>query len=363
MYEQEKGGQKFIKINPQLLSAFLALILAIIEFNKLARENVIINVTEYWALAKAFIQQNFETSPYLKIMHATKDCGKCHFRARNRKESNSNQNDVIVGIITNIDYNLIVFMRTLRTTKSKCSVVLITDDSAYKKMENITKEYMEFCGCQIINAGKIMINPYTYREVNWRFYMLYIFLIRNKRFIDRVITLDVFDSAFQGDPFNTQVNRTHINAVDEGIPYKLCNINSNWFRDIAGSMSDEESEIFFPCAGYLGASVNMMISFLDLYFQKYKWGGNYNDQGLVGYLVVRSPFRKLRSEVRQTEFVYHNARFHFNGGYTKIGDVRTIRNNDAYASVIHHYYTSKSFKSSLEEACPRPAVERYINPK
>ena len=321
------------------------------------------NGTYYWSLIKALLEQHFDSSPYFTPIEADSKCKACNFTARNEDKANSSPRDVIVAIVTKADFNFVVFMRTLRTVKSKCSVVFIMDRKAISKMRRVTKKYIQHCGCQIINSGNVNMKKYKYRDVNLRFYHLYMFLLRNRGQFDRVITIDVFDSAFQGDPFNVQINRTHFNIVDEGKKYKQCPVNTGWFENSFGPMKEEEKDAYYLCAGYLGASEDMMFSFLELYFSKYKWNSDMNDQGLVGYLALRSPLKNVLPGRRQTELVYHNAGFPFNGGHDIIGDVRTIRNESAYASIIHHYYKSVNFMESLVRSCPRESkfMNRYIN--
>ena len=323
------------------------------------------NGTYYWSSLKALLEQHFDSSPYFTPIEADSMCKMCNFTVRNEDKANSSPRDVIVAIVSSVDFNFIVFMRTLRTVKSKCSVVFIMDSIAISNMRRVTREYIKHCGCQIINSGNVQMRNYKYRDVNLRFYLLYMFLLRNRGQFDRVISIDVFDSAFQGDPFNVQINRTHFNLIDEGIPYKQCRVNTAWFENSFGPLTEEEKNAYFPCAGYLGSSEDIMFSFLELYFSKYKWKTKMNDQGLVGYLALRSPLKYLLPERRQTELVYHNARFPFIGGHHNIGDVRTMRNENAYASIIHHYYKSNKFMRSLKRSCPRESIfmNRYVNKK
>lgn len=309
-----------------------------------------------WASSKALLEQYFEDSPYFEEANASEDCRSCMFNTKNDYIADSTSKDLIISVITETDHNLIVFMRTLRTTHSKCSVVFLMDQKTYKNLEKDTRKYLKKCGCQVINIGKIPDEGQK-NLPNFRFYVAYMFLLRNKGEFNRVIIIDALISTFQGDPFNNQINTTHFNVLYEGSTYSKSEHHTKEFERVAGKINQSEMESYYPCTEYIGASEEMMISFFEKYFEKYEWGSNITNDGLIGYVLYRTNFVNLKSERRDKELVYINYKKTFNGDSTDIGFIRSIRDDEFYSSIIIHNYLSNEFKESVEHAC----ITRGIN--
>lgn len=72
---------------------------------------------------------------------------------------------------------------------------------------------MKKCGIQFINVGPI--NPPNSLGVYYfRHRLFYDFLVTNRKNISRVIVIDLFDAAFQRDPFTTYFknNKVYFNS-------------------------------------------------------------------------------------------------------------------------------------------------------
>ena len=139
------------------------------------------------------------------------------------------------------------------------------DNKAYQSLNKETKEYVRNCGCQIINIGKLPIGDYPYATMSYFYYPMYFFLKKNKDKIDRVMKLDLFDAVFQGDPFNTQVNTTHLNIIDEGATF---NTNfEDWvqkqFKKRYSPLKVEEKRNFYVCGGYIAGGVDMIMHLIE----------------------------------------------------------------------------------------------------
>lgn len=291
-------------------------------------------------------------------------CTPCDFAVRNT-EPNSTPRDLILTVALGGVQNLIVFMRTLRTTGSKCSVVILTDHKAYLAIGDETREYAQNCGCQIIDCGDDPVQEYKFGPHNYCYYLMYLFLYNNQGKFDRVVNIDLYDAAFQGDPFNFQVNTTHLNMIDEGSDYTTDNGEwmYNWYKDGFGLLTDEERKDLYLCSGYLGGPPSLFMLFIEEFLKITIWEKGIADQATYNYLVTKGALANVsRNKVRKNELVYNIAFKRLKDEPNQMGDIRTIRNVNFHSVIIHQYYFSPPFAVSLLRACPResPTMDRYI---
>ena len=287
---------------------------------------------------------------------------------RNKEYADSTENDLIIVAGIGTIKNLSPFMRTLRTTGSKCGVVLLTDDDAF--IDPVTLELSENCGLQIYRCGKFNPPPdHYYAPHGYVYYLIHAFLKKNVNNIGRVIILDLFDVVFQGDPFNIQVNDQYINVVDEGHTFYQSPINIHWY----GFANWREwpkvplSKLFdyYLCSGYFGGSAKDILNLITIFVNIYDYSTSAPDQGVFNYIffgkgkeygLKRSPFRKF-------ELVHHiyNCRKCRKIPRGVIGRIPQRGNMKDYASLVHHYYKSKPLMASILYACPRlPGQLNYL---
>lgn len=141
-------------------------------------------------------------------------CSTCTFPVKNDGFiPNSSENDVILTVAFNKLTNLPTFIRTLRHTGCKARVVIICNSYVFRKYSTKYFNYMKKCGIQFINIGP-MKPPDSYGVFYIRHRLYYDFLRSNRGKINRVISIDLYDTAFQRDPFTTffKPDRVYFNS-------------------------------------------------------------------------------------------------------------------------------------------------------
>ena len=136
----------------------------------------------------------------------------CNFTS-DKKGCNSTPRDVIITCAVGKTLNIVLFQRTLRTTGSNATLLLFLDQTAVDNMDKDTYEFTKKMNSQII----LVPTPpgQGLRVKNYDMYIFVQFLRENEFKIDRVIFLDLFDSLFQEDPFNTRMPENELHLVHE----------------------------------------------------------------------------------------------------------------------------------------------------
>ena len=305
------------------------------------------------------MEMHIKTNFLVKHKNRTnlKGCMPCNFKVRNDKP-NSTPRDVVIGCGISRAMNMIVFLKTLRTTGCKADCVFLLDSVAYRSVKRETMKIIHNCGGIIINCGDV---PYTNRfdGHNYCYVFALEFITINRASYDRIIICDLFDTAFQGDPFNEKFSRNKLNIVNEGATFdkRTGEKNRQWLEAFNYYLPSSQENIKYLCSGFIGASTNVMIKSLLLYLMQHKFGLGRHDQAAFNYLYLSGEFHRNGIEVvgeRENEPIRHTA---FKPIKNKeIGFVETINNETAYASVIHHYYSCPEFINSLVLACPRETL-------
>ena len=316
----------------------------------------------------------FQTSQnlILHLIHKLKlkkisweNCKLCNFTVRNTNEDSTTE-DVIIGCAINSTENIILFMRTLRTTGCKAKCVLLMDQNAVLSLSRSTMKCVHDCGGQIINCGVLPVTDLRDCQ-NYVYLLCYEFLYFNRPFINRVIIVDLFDTVFQGDPFNFQVGGYYLNIINEGSDFTSSNgeVNEKWMNMYDFDLPDELTEEKYLCTGYIGGDFDVVYNFLHVFLQYMSLGKEKTDQGEVNFLYFSGILEKYGIHVvpeRVNELVRHTAHVRLTN-YERIGEVRTMHNKKMYAGVIHHYYCNPYFIYDLYSACPRGNYDKnyYIS--
>ena len=292
----------------------------------------------------------------LKYYAKSPNCSLCNFSVRNSDLSNSSPKDVSIIPGVGLTQNIEVFVRTLRTTGSMSSCVILLDNITYNELSKETYKELIQCGAQIINCGPVNIVEYI-DAYNYCYAYTFFFIEANRHLIDRVIRFDMFDTVFQGDPFNTQID-DQLNIIDEGTtmhtsPY-FFDINAVWISHFDPNIKKYNGKIY-KCAGYIGGSIDTMYKAFGVFIEYMRLGTINNDQGAVNYFYFNNIYKKAGIKVvgnRKFELVRHCAFIPLEE-HDSLGDVRTIRDKNLFASVVHHYYMNPSLQFSILKSCPR----------
>ena len=293
-------------------------------------------------------------------------CPCCNFTVRNQEFADSTENDLIIVAGVGQVRNLGPFMRTLRTTGSKCGVVLLTDDNTI--IDPITEEIAINCGLQIYRCGIFEPPPLYYAPNAYVYYYIKAFLEKNIDKLHRVIVVDLFDTVFQGDPFNVQVNGEYINAIDEGLFYLSSWTNRQWYSHADWrkwpKVPLSKYLSLYLCSGYFGGNAKDLLKLITVFVNFYDYYSNAPDQGVFNYLFLAKgkEYGLKRSPFRWHELVHHTTHAAKNirkKHHRVLGKIPARWNTKKYASVIHLYYKSEILTASILFACPRLPNQSY----
>ena len=319
-------------------------------------------------LESYFFSANLELleNPNLTLltMNDTSKCNLCTYKVRNTKP-NSSPKDVLICNAIGKAKNCILFVKTLRTTGSKAKCVFLVDSHAYASISQDTKQIVENCGGQIINCGPVPFHK-RFDGHNYCYVFSYYFIQRNMDKIDRVMICDMYDTVFQGDPFNEQIENDKLNIVDEGATFSTIPGESNreWLLAFNYTLPQEQYNDYYLCSGYIAGKAKIVLQTLKLYLKNHSFGKRRHDQAAFNYLYFSGILSKNNISIikrRQNELVRHISYVPL-GNHSHIGDVRGIRNESIYATIIHHYYLDGNFQISLLRHCPRETknLEKYL---
>lgn len=286
---------------------------------------------------------------------------------------NSSEKDLIMSFGTNKLTNLFPFIRTLRTTGSRCRFILFVDANSLTKYPNIYYELANDCGVEFINIGSISFTKMQAMFLRFCFFQK--FLITNQAKIDRVIFVDLYDTIFQHDPFTTEFgNFLYISS--DTYSFRRVRSNLNWLNECLTHFDhnfdptvstlfseDFKKEVVYKEAlngGLQAGPVQIMIEFSTAMM---KMGDvktlkvHCNDQGFLNALIYSGYFNRMfRYSILSLNSTFM-ASIHFFcfQHINKSPDKFEIGKIDRYggvAAVLHQFDRSRKLKSALVDVCP-----------
>lgn len=300
-------------------------------------------------------------------------CELCTFQPKmNNSTANSSSRDAILTIGMNRLVNLFLFIKTLRTTGSKCRFILFLDDSAVSHYDRNFFSTVENCGVEIVNFHAL--RPFA--DIACLRFQIYLdFLEINRHLFDRIYLCDLFDTVVQHDPFTTDFGDM-LYLCDEGI--KICDdsINSYWLSKCISDMaaynesfnfSDEvKSNIFkknILNSGLVAGSIKNMINYcrvmskmidneqlrlIAIYDQGFHNLIVYTGllDGLVNYKIENVDselFASIGVFITRTNNIEHNDKEIVFG---------EIKRNSLFPGILHQFERSAKIKNSLMKFCP-----------
>ena len=354
--EKRKMIKRKRKIRKKTKTSEYSLVLSIVIFFYFLSPTYKITKTSFFTTFETPFELVLSNEFKLKYYEKSPHCSLCNFTVRNRELSNSSPRDVSIIPAVSITQNIEVFVRTLRTTGSLCSCVILLDNYTYNQLSQDAFSELTQCGAQIINCGPVNVVEHI-DAYNYCYAFTFLFIEANRHMIDRVIRFDMFDTVLQGDPFNSQVDEK-LNLIDEGtqmhaMPH-FYDINAVWISHFDPDIK-KYNGLVYKCAGYIGGSAETMYKCFGIFIEYMRIGTINNDQGAVNYFYFNNIYKKEGIDVvgiRKFELVRHCAFIPLEN-HNALGDVRTIRDESSYASVVHHYYMNAALQYSILQACPR----------
>lgn len=306
----------------------------------------------------------FHENQLVSSFHVNSKCQLCSFTIRNRQTSNSSPKDAIMTSMFYKSFNLIPSLRTLRSTGSKCGMIVFTDSDLYKQINQQLFSFLQDCGCLIINSGDLSTSRKKSLFMT-RNLVIHEFLFKNHQFFQRIIIIDLYDTIFQGDPFNTEF-------LDDTIGFSLetTKIQGSHINGISILYGTEKAnkmclkKLIVNCGTIIGSS-QIVLRFLSLFLELANTLSNsqydnlintgFPDQAIVNGLIcthalddhgIKYHLYTAQEEYISLHKIYRAPNLNFSLG-------NFLFNSSQYPLLIHLFDRSKKFCQSVLDACPQ----------
>ena len=290
-------------------------------------------------------------------------CMMCNFTPQNYKPT-STFKDLLITTMFKTPTNIFPAIRSLRTTQSQASVVIITDNETLRTIPLLAMKDLMHCSLQFEVVEKremSMLHFFTWRQQQYLNY-----LSENKDKYNRVIIFDLFDTVFQGDPFTKDLHNNKIYFSVENQTYDRSPYNQQLIKPLVekGILNNITFLLDKPVinGGLMGGGINEVIAFLQLYMSNFKndFSNVYvDDQPFINYIVHSKMLENMQIpyefDSRREMLVSVSASLKKLGSFV----MGNVTHPDARRPmlVIHQFKQKKEFNIEVYRACPRGNIK------
>lgn len=284
-------------------------------------------------------------------------CILCKVTIRSHNQ-NSSPKDVIIGSAFVRCRNYMLVVRTLRSIGCLAQFFMIVDKMFFNQMPKENIEFLENCGCHIINVGKNEIQ----KPMNLHYYRYFCYknFLEKKTGINRVMSLDIYDAVFQGDPFTTSIESDSMYYTTEAATINSNGCNANWVRYALNNSAEYPAikNKFIVNGGIMLGGYKPYMCFVKLFlnYTKYSISKSFpiGDQGFINVIAYRNMV--AQHGFKQYVLTYEN-------GYANLflmtnmklnwtfGKVKSYKNQE-YFLILHQIYRIPALCRSIVNICP-----------
>ena len=232
------------------------------------------------------------------------NCSVCKYKYWS-PHSDSTSKDLIIGsLYGSSHYNLINWVRTLRSANSKCSIGLLATQRYIDQLDPNELIELEKCGAKWIIFEKDT-HPKWKDLILTRIVLFANFVENFGHYFDRIIINDIFDTIFLLDPFQDSFDRSHITMSIERVKFKHHIWNDYWVK-IADRTYDKPfyEEKWIVNGGFFYATRNLMLKLLNNMIDMDIWQrSNANDQGILNYKYYRDFVPEIIPDIKGEIFI------------------------------------------------------------
>lgn len=285
-------------------------------------------------------------------------CILCNFPSRSY-EANSCERDIIIGPAFIQCKNIFPCSKSLRTAQSKALLVAMMDLKTYKTFTPKNIKLLEECGCFLVNLG-----DYHFRNVKvlqfTRYSCYYDFLILRRGLFNRVLSIDIFDVVFQGDPFTKMMDPNCLYVCEEPIQIKNDKTNYNWIKNLIPKRRyDYYKDFNVINGGIISGGYYPYIAFLEVFFSFFTFSDPKSflsdDQGYINMIVREGLIEKKGFKVHKLTYIDHYANLYMMHDWKlnwTFGFLRSPNATDKYYLLLHQIYKNNKFCKTISIACP-----------
>lgn len=284
----------------------------------------------------------------------------CQSGFAHNPHANSSPRDLIISLVSGGYVNFMTYIRTLRSTGCKATVIVLIDDKCYAKLSKNERQVLDGCGVNLIIYGDITprFKIYIYET---RLILMYGVILKYRKQFDRVIIADVFDTIFQSDPFIPGFNNKTMCFTTEGYYNNNDPTNNTlWIKvadpDYFKDIHFYDDKIVINGGLFFGSTDGMLLFFKI--FLSLKVFDDFTvktvDQGYMNYLYHRGIFKENGLNLTLTfpnDYIISARGHKFDSNPTAEG-LQTILFLPNPPAIIHQYNRGPSVLKSIKKTCP-----------
>ena len=280
------------------------------------------------------------------------------FQLRNLDSDNSNQKNLIIGLIKGYTWQIIkpFFISLISAKIQNYELVVFVD-----KLSEETLDKIKLCGAIIKDIPEKNLGFQDLIKYRWKLFSD--FLKENKDKYNLVFATDVKDVIFQKDIFK------YYNSTKPFISFNLEDttlrnpLNKNWVRNFC-----KTNEEYFKIAdeqviseGTIISTIDKFIEFADTLWQEISNLSNINDQGAINYLIY---YKKLLND---SIIISDNTGPIMALGVTGTNKILLDSNNNVLnnkgkiAAVVHKYDRKPDIVRKINKKFNDDVLNTYLN--
>ena len=320
-------------------------------------------IEEYYQLTKDIFgeKENFYSyETIFQVLNSSfKNCKLCDFP---QSFSLSSPEDLAIAVLygRNI-YNIINWVRTLRSTGCQCKIIFFHELSYLLNFNKEELNSLNECGVVWCNLGVDILDKYKVHPTTTRFLVIQNFLEAYGNYFRSIMINDVFDSLFQKDPFIPKLYRDKIVFSIERVQFGNHDWNMDWVKAIDPNWSNEFwRKKYVINNGFEIGNPNLILQLLYAankpeYFSK----PGSTDQAVVNYLYYRGLFTDLNIDFNGTYYISACYSI-FNLTPDDKGFMHEVSYNQTTLALIHQFDRICSVAENLARICkPLGEWHRY----
>lgn len=328
------------KTNQSILIACLCISIIIFalkqEFRSIVSYNFV-NPKELHDAVEKYLHGSalFDDASVISQLHNVSNFQNCILcnnpEKHNKIKSNPNDLALTFGFGEKI-HNFLTWLRNLRSTGCVCGVLIFIDKGYLNNFNKEVLAEIQKCGAFFIKLNSFEgLDARTLRTL-----VILSFLDTYRYYFDRIMINDIFDTYFQGDPFDEHLPRDKISLSVEEVTFEV----HEWARKQQILTDDNYSDDFYNSkmlinGGVLiGPAIKMYELYLKMFDPKIFFREGVNDQSILNYVVYRS---------ESDYFIDYDAKYLLSAAYSLFefnprSDNKMYQINAKHAPVLIHQF-------------------------
>lgn len=285
------------------------------------------------------------------------NCPPCQIKNNDPNHKTSTPKDCILCVSVGLIDNIFPFVRSVRTTGCKATIIILFDEKAYGKLTDDIYALFKNCSVNCYNIGHVNKWNNSNSIFAIKHLIAYDFIYKTAYLFDRILLIDLLDVVFQDDPFFEAVDPDALTIIKEARLFKDDSKNVERITPlIKYNKSMASSQVLN--AGIFYGSPEILMKFETLYFHCFDINRIDEthctcDQGHLNYFYV--------SGILNREFPKLNL-WHRDQGFESLASTKDRPNEadlgDIYylhkrAIIIHMFDRSKDMVKMVERVCPQ----------